>query len=544
MPGPSRVCPGSAVTFGPVPDRSADSAPRGEAAALLEPLWRTLEEGSTVHERTGPAVGFMPEQTAAGEVASRRSWAHQAPPPRSLPVEDSELPWLGAVELAGLVRSGRLRPEAAASACARRFDLLDPALNSVITLVSDDAGHGPTGRLAGVPVGLKDLIDVAGIPTTCGSPLFLDRIATTDALAWRRMRDEGALLFAKLNTQEFAAGVTSENDHFGAVRNPWDPTRVSGGSSGGCGAALAAGLVGLALGTDTGGSVRIPAACCGVVGLKPTFGRAPLDGVQPLAWSLDHLGPMARTVADVAACLDVIAATGCLPAAVAGANSSLDGIRVAVPRAWVEQSQPDVAAGFDAALAILRHRGAELVEPPPLPDLQLLVALNRLIAYAEGSSWHEHLLRSGVRYGALVEARMHAGRAISANDYLAAQRVRRDVCQGLSRVWQSADVLATPTLPCVAPPIGASETLVAGRSEPLGTALAKFTAPYNLTGMPAITVPSGLAGGLPVGLQLAAPLEADALLCFVAAAFEDELKWNSIESRPFSVPASPRGTTR
>jgi len=220
-------------------------------------------------------------------------------------------------------------------------------------------------------------------------------------------------------------------------------------------------------------------------------------------------------------CLDVIAGTSCEPAAAAGASNGLNGIRVVVPRDWVTAAEPDIQVCFERALAVMESRGATVVDAPALPELRLMAALNRLIAYAEGSAWHEHRLRKGVRYGPLIAARMQAGRFITANQYLGAQRLRRQVCRQIAQVWPVGDLLVTPTLPCAAPKLGSSEAAVGGRSEPIGTALVQFTAPFSLTGTPAITVPCGWdRSGLPVGLQLTGPPHADRLVCFAAAAYE------------------------
>jgi aspartyl-tRNA(Asn)/glutamyl-tRNA(Gln) amidotransferase subunit A len=500
-----------------------------EAENLLQPLWSVLGSQLQTDNIDAPATLFDPLQ-AAGEPTWRELELPgprrevKRKPPTALPAP-TEFPWLPATELAALVRAGQVSAREVTTAYAARIDLFDPMLNVFISRTVGEAVPAPApgrlGLLAGVPVGLKDLIDVAGVKTTCGTRMLEAPRPDHDALAWTKMHDEGAILMGKLNTQEFAAGVTSENDHFGPVLNPWDPSRVSGGSSGGSAVAVAAGLVALSLGTDTGGSVRVPAACCGVVGFKPTFGVAPLRGVQPLAWSLDHLGPITRTVRDAALCLDVIAGTSCETGAVSGATNGLGGIRVAVPRDWVNDAEPDVQVCFERALAVMESRGATVVDAPSLPDLSLIVSLNRLIAYAEGSACHEHRLREGFRYGPLIAARMQAGRFITAGQYLGAQRLRRQVCQQIAQVWPVGDLLATPTLPCVAPIVGSFEAVVSGRSEPIGTALIHFTAPSSLTGTPSITVPCGWdRTGMPVGFQLTGPPHADRLVCFAAAAYE------------------------
>jgi Asp-tRNA(Asn)/Glu-tRNA(Gln) amidotransferase A subunit family amidase len=447
------------------------------------------------------------------------------------------IPWLSAVELAELTARGRLAPSEVIDVMERRIQTIDDHLNAFITLTTELTRQRVQlvrrGKLAGVPAGLKDLIDVAGVPTTCGSTAVAARTPRVHADAWWRMEQEGALLLGKLNTQEFAAGVTSENDSYGPVRNPWDTRFVSGGSSGGSAAAVAAGLLALALGTDTGGSVRIPASFCGIVGLKPTTGLGSAAGVQPLAISLDQVGPLARSVRDASRCLDVIAGSQCEDAAIAGGHSRLDNARIAIPQPWLSGASTDVAEGFSEAVDLFVRCGADLLHVTELPDLEALTAINRILAYAEGSMVHEPNLRRGVQYGPLVHARFEAGRHITAVQYLRAQQLRRQASSALHEVWREADVLITPTVPCPPPLVGSSTACVGSKSHPVGNALVHFTAPFSLTGSPAITVPCGWdRGGLPLGLQIAGPPGADALVCFVAAAFETARNTHTQIRRP------------
>jgi aspartyl-tRNA(Asn)/glutamyl-tRNA(Gln) amidotransferase subunit A len=304
------------------------------------------------------------------------------------------------------------------------------------------------------------------------------------------------------------------------VRNPHDLARMAGGSSGGAAASVACGMAAAALGTDTGGSVRIPAACCGVVGLKPTYGVVPVAGSYPLAWSLDHVGPLTRTVRDAALLLDVLAGTHAEQAARAGAEGGPAGIRVGVPAGWLAGATEPVLRVFRAAVRALRQAGAQVVEVA-LPDVDMLTAVNRVIAYAEGSAWHEPMLRASAGYQAGVQPRMTAGRFVLAGEYLLAQRIRAQACVRLAQSWRVVDVLVTPTLPCVAPTLGTTSVDLAGQREPIGTALPRYTAPFSITGVPALTLPYGQdAAGLPIGVQVAAPPNEEALLCYVAAALE------------------------
>lgn len=513
-----------------------------DAARLLQPVRRMLEANADSASNGPPPAGAFCPVTAAGDHPRHR---YQPPRPRQpagtalshipagSPVE-AELAWMTAADIAARVAGGYLSPGQVAAACGRRVEALDGHLGTFVTVTIDAAKAaagqpaapagtmtGPgAGPLAGVPVGLKDIIDVAGVPTTCGSRTRAGHVAGHDAPCWTRMREAGAQLAGKLVTHEFAAGVTCEDTPFGTVRNPLDTRHMAGGSSGGPAAAVAAGLVTVALGTDTGGSIRIPAACCGVVGLKPTFGRVPTEGVQPLAWSLDHVGPIARTVRDAALVLDVIAGTSCEPAARSGAEHGAHGLRMGVPVEWLGGLQPAVRTAFEDALQDLRRAGAEITEVRGLPDPGSLALVNRVIAYAEGSACHDQLLRSAAPFGEPILPRLQAGRFLLAGEYLAAQRLRADACRSFARAWAAADVLVTPTLPCTAPLLGTATLRAGGQAEPLGTTLIRYTAPFNLAGLPALTVPSRTSGRLPAGLQLIAPPTEDHLACFAAAAYE------------------------
>ena len=510
------------------------------ALDLVAPIWDTLDSESAEDlAEIEPAVRFDPV-AAAGRAVSVR--ALPAPPPMAPPEPPEiveELIWTSLADLAALVRAGTISTTELVEAFATRIAAFEPRLNAFITPTLDDARSAAqsatSGALAGVPIGLKDLIDTAGIRTTCGSRIFGERVPERDAICWIRLKSAGAVLLGKLNTHEFAAGATNENPAFGDAHNPWNTARVTGGSSGGSGAAVAAALVSAALGTDTGGSIRIPAACCGVVGLKPTYGTVSTAGVQPLAWSLDHVGPLARSVHDAALLVDVLTdRTGsqtCDAAARAGAAHGMASMRIGVPYGWIRDDiQPAVRDAFENALSQMRQLGAETVEVA-MPDARELSLVNRAIAYAEASTWHEHLLRERAgEYGANVRPRQEAGRFILASQYLKAQRLRTRFCRMVARMWQHVDLIATPTLPITAPPIGTRRiTFPGGRTEGTQAALIRFVAPINLLGIPALTVPCGFdPEGLPVGLQFIAPAGAEALLCYVGAAYEAATPWHTM----------------
>jgi aspartyl-tRNA(Asn)/glutamyl-tRNA(Gln) amidotransferase subunit A len=419
----------------------------------------------------------------------------------------------------------------------RAYITLDPAgARAAADRADAELGAGcDRGPLHGIPVAVKDIIATAGLRTTAGSRLLADHVPARDAAVVRRLRAAGAVIVGKANTHEFAAGPTGENPHFGSARNPWHTGRVAGGSSSGSAVAVAAGLALAALGTDTGGSVRIPAHCCGVVGLKPTYGRVSRAGVFPLAWSLDHVGPLGASVGDVAALLGAVAGfdpedptTADLPvpdfAARLGERdlARLTGVRIGVPEAWLDgRVQPGVRAAFTAALQVLAALGTELraVELPAPDDL---APLNRAIAFAEGTAYHwADVQERPELYGADVLARKRAGAEVSAVAYLQAQRLRAEFCRRVAALWATVDALATPTLPCVAPPPGTALGY--------GADMIRFTAFVNLLGLPAVSVPCGFAGpdggaaagpGLPVGLQLVGRAFREADLLRLAAAYE------------------------
>lgn len=490
------------------------------AYRLLVALQRV--DPAAAGDPTASALAFDPIAAAGGRTWRRVSLP--TPPLATLPGPPTanEITATCAADLAASVRAGALTPAEIDDAFARRIERLNPRLGAFITITTDRARRVARvdGELAGVPVGLKDLIDTAGVRTTCGSRIFAERVPTRDAEAWRRLKHGGAFLVGKLNTEEFAAGVTSENEHYGSVHNPWDLDRMAGGSSGGSATAVASRMAAAAIGTDTGGSIRIPAACCGTVGLKPTYGAVSAAGIYPLATSLDHVGPLARTVRDAALVLDVLAGTSAEPAARAGRVHGLETIRVGVPRAWLAEVSPSIETSAANAIRRLKARGATVTDVE-LPDLDLLTTVNRVIAYAEASAQHEPLLRSAPDYGANIRPRQEAGRFLLAGEYLTAQRLRAALCRTVATVWQNIDVLISPTLPCTAPTLGSTTVDVGGRPEPVGTALIRYTAPFNLAGSPAISVPCGQdTDRLPIGLQLATAPHEEHLLCYVAAAVE------------------------
>ena len=387
------------------------------------------------------------------------------------------------------------------------------------------------GLLHGIPVAAKDLFYTKGVRTTGGSPLFRDFVPDHDAAAMERLHKAGAVPLGKLNLHELAYGTTSANPHFGPVRNPWDMERSSGGSSGGSGAALAADIVYAALGTDTGGSIRIPASFCGVVGIKPTFGRVSRFGVMPLSYTLDHAGPMARTVREAALVLNAIAghdrrdpnsARHPLVDFVPEDGCSIRAVRIGFPENfYFERLDPEVEIAVRGAIARAELLGAE-IWPVTLPDINAINAVGRVIQLPEATAVYERYLGERERFGADVLALFDQGRLIPATDYLHAQRLKRKLRGEFARVWSEVDCLMVPTTPMPAPRIGEQTVHLGGRDEDVRLAATRLVRAINVLGLPAVSIPCGLSGGMPVGLQIVGPSFDEALILRVAAALEDD----------------------
>jgi len=360
--------------------------------------------------------------------------------------------------------------------------------------------------LHGIPVSVKDVIDVAGMPTRAGCDGFL-RIPTADAAAVARLRAAGAVILGKTVTHQFALGVTTPQS-----RNPYDATRVPGGSSGGSAIAVATGMGAASLGSDTRASIRVPAALCGVVGLKPTYGLVPTDGVVTLSWTMDHLGPLAATVADVALVLDVLAGGTRVARAV---GAPVAGLRVGVPTATVEGADPAVRANLEAALDVLRERGCAVVPlaRPSEADLDDASAIGLVVSRCEAATVHRRLGIERASYWPEVVEQLDEAADVPATDYLDALRLRGDLGETLLRIVSSVDALAMPTVLTPAPPAADA----AGHLVPLS----RNAVPWSLLGRPALSVPSGRsAAGLPTAVQLVAVPGAESVLVALGRAVE------------------------
>ena len=440
-------------------------------------------------------------------------------------------------ELAAGFRSREISPVAITRACLERIEELNPELNAFITVTGksaltearaaeDEILRGQwRGPLHGVPIALKDLIDTAGVPTTAGSALYKDRIPEQDAEVVRRLRRAGAVILGKNNLHEFAYGGSSLVSYFGDVRNPVDRGRIAGGSSGGSAAAVAAGLAYAAIGTDTAGSVREPAALCGCAGLKPTYGRVSSRGVIPLSPSLDHVGPFARTVTDVAIVLQAIA--GYDDADITSQNvpvndygSSLSDsttrIRVGVPRDYFyEDLDPEVFAAIERALGFVQTLVNEIKE------VRLDVPADRTLQAAESFAVHTaDVARSPEAYQPETLRRIRSGENVSAAEYIHHRRELEKVRRGIQGIFSDVDLLLTPTTPIPAPAI-AELTANADAMRPAELRLLRNTRPFNVWGLPAISIPCGFTrGGLPIGLQIAGPHWREDLVLHLAYAYE------------------------
>lgn len=461
-----------------------------------------------------------------------------------------ELRSLTIVSAAARIREGEFSCLELTRAVLERIAALNRETHAFITVTADAAeaqaeaadraleSGDDRGPMHGIPVSLKDLIDTAGIRTTAASRVFEDRVPTEDAYVVERLRAAGAVLIGKTNLHELAFGVTNVNPHFGAARNPWDRERMSGGSSGGSAVSVALSMALGSLGSDTGGSIRIPSALCGTVGLKPTYGRVSVRGVIPLSPSLDHVGPIARSVDDAAHLLEAVA--GHDPAdpfsadAPAGRYSQqleggVAGMRLGVPRdAFFDRLEPDVASAVETAVDALGGMGADRVEVA-VPDPDGYESIFKAIATAEVFERHEDRLRSGPgMYGDDVRERIAAGKELRAVDYVRAQRERRVLAAAVDAVLRSVDLLVLPALPITAPTIDQTAIEWDGGSETVLHALTRMTRLANLTGLPAMSVPCGFSDtGLPIGLQMIGRRFDESTLLRAARAYERCAGWSA-----------------
>jgi aspartyl-tRNA(Asn)/glutamyl-tRNA(Gln) amidotransferase subunit A len=433
--------------------------------------------------------------------------------------------------LTGLA-SGNLTPSALAESCLRQIERLNPKLNAFITVQPPEVeSQYSDGPLFGIPLAIKDLYETAGIRTTAGSKFFKDYVPSQDAFVIEKLKQAGAIILGKTNTHEIALGVTNNNPHYGACLNPWDTTRTPGGSSGGSAVAVATGMALGAMGTDTGGSIRIPASLCGIVGLKPTYGRVSLRGVFPLSWNLDHAGPLARTVKDAAIILQVIAkydpqdpaCMNMLPGDYLG--HMLDGVKgrkiAFVVGEYVKDCDPEVFQALQEARRVFKELGATIHEV----DMQFLreaALANGLMTTADGAAYHrERLAEHPDWFGADVRQRLELGAAYTSSEYSLARRKQAEIQRRCAVLFESYNLLLLPTTPIPAPTFEGRDAVEEAKR------LTRFTAPFNLTGLPAISLPCGFTKqGLPIGMQLVTKHWAEARILMAAHAYEQATEWH------------------
>jgi aspartyl-tRNA(Asn)/glutamyl-tRNA(Gln) amidotransferase subunit A len=471
---------------------------------------------------------------------------------------DHDLAFASIEEVARLYRKRKLSPVELTKLMLARIDQLNPKLNAYITVTAELAvaqakkaeaelfaprgrkGRRDRGPLHGIPISLKDNIYTKGIRTTAGSKILKDFIPQHDAAVWTKLQEAGAILLGKTNLHEFAYGVTTNNPHYGPTRNPWDLARIPGGSSGGSAAALPAGLCYGSIGTDTGGSIRIPASLCGIVGLKPGIGRVSAEGVVPLSSHLDFVGPLARTAVDAVLLLDPIFARDKAEPSLESVQKFSKGtnkFRLGLPKEFfLDLVSDDVYIPFHEAVRSLQKHGAKVKEVS-IPLLSETEEAGNRIAWAEATHYHQQagwFPAHSAEYGEDVRARLEMGTKISATDYLQALDSRDKFIQQFHFAMADAEVdaLVVPTTPIAAPLIGEESTPIGKANHPTRALLLRLNRPGNLAGIPAISVPCGFtSAGLPVGLQLIGAVTDELLLLRIAHRLEEfnpQSKWPPI----------------
>ena len=463
---------------------------------------------------------------------------------------DNDLNYLTISEAAALIESKQLSPVELVSAHLKRIEQTDDRLNSFITLLAERAasaaesaeseilGGNYRGPLHGIPIGLKDLYYTKGVRTTVGSKIMGDFIPDYDAAVTERFHDAGAVLLGKLQMHEFALGATSENPHHGPARNPWDTSRITGGSSGGSGSSVAAGQCMATLGSDTGGSVRIPASACGIVGHKPTFGRVSRVGVFPLSNSLDTVGPMTRTVRDAAIVMNAIAGYDERDQSSANRpdedfslllDKDISDLRIGVPLDYFYDIIDDeVRIAVQQAAHKLEELGAN-VEECSIPALEESITISGTILLTEAAEIHLDNLRNHAGdFGADVRGRLEEGAMTPATAYITAQRSRTEFNRSIADAMETYDILLAPSTAVPAPKIGEDIVEINRQTEHKLALMPRLTRPHNICGIPTVSIPCGFSSdGLPIGVQLAARPFEDALALQVAHAYEQATEWHT-----------------
>jgi len=461
----------------------------------------------------------------------------------------NEITRLSVAQLSDLIKSKEVSPVEVTRSYIDRISKDNQKVNAFVTLTVNEALASAReaeaeiqqgnykGSLHGVPIAHKDLYLTMGVRTTGGSRVHENFVPHTDATVVARYRDVGAVMLGKLNMHEFAYGPTNENSMFGSVGNPWDLARISGGSSGGSGVAVALGLCAAATGSDTGGSIRIPSACCGVVGLKPTYGRVSRYGVFPLCWTMDHPGPITRTVLDAALMLQPIAGYDPndpttvqrdVPDYRAVLTSDLNGLRIGIPtKYFFDEADEEVDKMTRIAIQKLAEFGAK-VEEVNIPQIEYSAGAALAIYLAEAAAYHDdQICKDGGLYTDQVRTFIELGNYVLAKDYLNAQRYRALLGQNMAEVFKRVDVLVTPTVPITATEIGQELITVRGMEQTVFSALLRNTEPFNLTGLPALTVSCGFSGeGLPIGMQIIGRPFEEATILRVGHLYQEATDWH------------------
>jgi len=459
----------------------------------------------------------------------------------------TELCDMNLADLGTRIRGRQISPVEVTAQTLERIESLNPRLNAIWTVTADLAleqaraaeteivkGHY-RGPLHGVPIALKDLIYTRGIRTTAGSKILGDFLPDFDASVVEKLNQAGAVLVGKAALHEFAYGITNDNPHFGPTRNPWNPSRTSGGSSGGSAVAVAAGMCYAALGTDTGGSIRVPASFNGVVGLKPTFGRVSLYGVYPLGYTLDHLGPLARTVADAGIVYQMIAGfdprdprSVDQPLGEIALRRSLEGVRVGVPENYFfDAVNPEVEHLVRAVLGVLEQCGAQMTAVR-VPDMAELTNASRITLLAEAYVVHQNdLEKHPGDLGEDVRLLLEQGREVGAADYVRSQLTRARLRRDLEKVFDQVSVIVTPCTPLAAFRIGETKVALGGKEQDARHASTRPLRAFNASGHPALSVCCGFTGeDLPVGLQMVGRLWDEAAVLHAGYAYEQATEWH------------------
>lgn len=436
------------------------------------------------------------------------------------------------LEAATLLRARKISAVELTQSCLDRIDQLNPKVNAFLTVTRESAlaqaeaadqriAAGNAAPLTGIPIAHKDIVYTKGIRTTGGSKVFANFIPDFSAPLVTALESQGAVMIGKTGLHELAYGITSNNPHYGAVRNPWNLDCVPGGSSGGSAAALATGMCFMATGSDTGGSIRIPGSFCGVGGLKPTYEKISRHGVLPLAFSLDHLGPMARTVRDNAICYDAMTGES-TPLPPEGAR--LDGVRIGIPtNAYYDIIDPEVDQSIRAAARNAAALGAQIIDVT-LPDLEQMNAVTLVIQLAESTAANANHMDRRELLGDDVWVLLNQGRLVPGYEYVNAQRLRRRIQQDFNRVFDQLDMLMLPSTPNTAPKIGQTTVTINGIERDTRLLTTRCARSINLLGLPALVIPCGLSSAnLPIGLQLVGPANSESSLIRSGATLEDVL---------------------